>query len=150
MQSVLNELDGDQPLSIEVPRSPRTTTCGECGRSATQTTGFVYRSGDAYAIYHAVLHHHGDGPKVDLAIGIGDWQGDDAVASASAFLAVWTSPDEVRFGFLDPANSVWKDSRLLRNQLTAYEAGVGTVRRAMLAIAELVVSGDPSVAGHLA
>jgi hypothetical protein len=150
MAHVSHDLENvDRPLTIEVPEPPRTTTCEQCGRSAAKTTGFVYRGGDAYAIYHAVLHRHGDGPRVDLAIGIGTWQDHDSVAEASAFIAVWLSPDEVQFGFVDPAASVWADTRLLRNQLSADEARTAGIRWAMLAVAELVVSDDPSVASHL-
>jgi hypothetical protein len=65
-------------------------------------------------------------------------------------MAVWVSPVEVRFGFVDPANSVWADARLLRNQLSADEARVSAMRWGMFAVAELVVSADPSVARHLA
>jgi hypothetical protein len=151
MAEVTDDLGNvDWPLTLEVPGLPRTSTCEQCGRSAANTTGFVYRGGDAYAIYHAVLHRHVDGPRVDLAIGIGTWQGDAPVAEASAFMAVWLASDEVRFGFVDPADSVWADGRLLRNQLSADEARISRMRRAMFAVAELVVAEDPSVASHLA
>jgi hypothetical protein len=150
MADITNDLGSvDRPLTIEVPEPPRATTCELCGRSAATTTGFVYRGGDAYAIYHAVLHRHDDGPRVDLAIGIGTWHDDDSVAEASAFIAVWLSPDEVQFGFVDPADSVWADARRLRNQLSADEARVSAMRWALFAVAELVVSEDPSVVRHL-
>jgi hypothetical protein len=140
----------ERPLTIEVPEAPRTTACERCGRSAVNTTGFVYRGGDAYAIYHAVLHRHDDRPAVDLAIGIGTWQTDDSVAEASAFLVVWPSHDEIQFGFVDPADSAWVNARLLRNQLSAEAARVSKMRTALIAVGELVVASDPSVASHLA
>lgn len=139
----------DNVLTIEVGREPRTRTCDKCGRSAADTTGFVYRDGNAYAIYHAVMHRHQGTPQLDLAIGIGTWESGDSVADLTAFLAVWTETDEIRFGFVDPTESVWAGARLLKNQLAADEARTSDSRQAVLSVAELVVSGDPAVAGHL-
>jgi hypothetical protein len=138
-----------QSLTIEVGAEPRTTICERCGRAAVQTTGFVYRAGNAFAIYHATLHRHDNVHRIDLAIGIGTWQADDAVADVSAFLAVWPEDDEIRFGFVDPAQSVWSGAGLLRNQLTAEQARVSTSRDDLLRVAEGVVKDDPAVARHL-
>jgi hypothetical protein len=142
-------VDPSQDLSIEVGREPRTTTCAQCGRSALETTGFVYRGGDAFAIYHATLHNHDNVPQVDLAIGIGPWHTEAAVADASAFLAVWPESHEIKFGFVDPIRSVWSSARLLRNQLTADQARASASRADMLRVAEGVVRDDPAVARHL-
>jgi hypothetical protein len=141
--------DRSQLLTIGVGGEPRTTSCERCGRAAVQTTGFVYRSGDAFAIYHATLHDHDNVHRIDLAIGIGTWQADDAVADLSAFLAVWPDDDEIRFGFVDPAQSVWSGAGLLQNQHTAEQARVSTSRDDLLRVAEGVVKGDPAVARHL-
>ena len=74
----------DNVLTIEVGREPQTRTCDKCGRNATDTMGFVYRDGDAYAIYYAVMHRHEGTPRLDLAIGIGTWMNDDSVAGSRA------------------------------------------------------------------
>jgi hypothetical protein len=139
----------DDALTIEVGREPQVRTCDRCGRSATDTMGFVYRDGDAYAIYYAAMHRHEDTPQLDLAIGIGTWTNDASVANLSAFLSVWSEAAEVRFGFVDPADSVWANARLLQNPLAANEARSSQSRQALLSVAELVVSWDPAAAGHL-
>jgi len=143
-----SDTDGST-LTIEVPRGPHKTRCERCGRSAFNTTGFVYRDGDAFAIYHATLHEHDGTPRVDLGIGIGSWSSDDSVADISAFLAIWPSPDEIQFGFIEPETSAWSTARLLQNQLTAEEARVSDSRRDLIRVAELVVRNDSSVARHL-
>jgi hypothetical protein len=142
-------VDLGRQLTVEVGREPRSTTCEQCGRATSDTTGFVYRAGDAFAIYHATLHNHGNMHRADLAIGIGTWQGDDAVADVSAFLAVWPEDHEIRFAFVDPAQSVWSGAGLLQNQLTAEEARVSTSRDDLLCVAEGIVKDDPAVAGHV-
>jgi hypothetical protein len=142
-------IDSSQDLTIEVGRDSWSTHCDHCGRGAVHTTGFVYRAGDALAIYHATLHHHDNVHRADLAIGIGTWQTDAAVADVSAFLTAWSEGDEIRFGFVDPADSVWSSAGLLQNQLTADQARAHSARIDLLSVAEGVVRGDPEVARHL-
>jgi len=114
------------------------------------SNGFVYRDGDAFAIYHATLHRHGGAPKADIAIGLGTWSADDAVAETSAFLAAWTTTDEIQFGFVDPSASAWQHARLMANQLSADQGRTSDRRGELLAVAERIVSDDPAVRRHLA
>lgn len=113
------------------------------------TAGFVYRDGDAYAIYHATLHHHADGPRADLAIGIGQWDSDEAVADAAAFVTIWSSDSEVQFGFVNPSDSGWSGGRLLQRGLTAAEARNSGLRPDFLYIAEAIVHTDMLLRDHL-
>jgi hypothetical protein len=136
-------------LTIEVPDQPSSRTCPDCGRTVLDSTGFVYRDDDAFAIYHATLHEHEGRRMVDLAIGIGTWSDDEAVADASAFLAAWSTAKELQFGFVDPLESGWHRARLMSNQMTAEQARVSELRADFLAVAELIVSDDPSVRAHL-
>lgn len=144
--------DADQPqdLTIEVGAAPRATTCDVCGRAALNSSGFVYRGGDAFAIYHATLHRHDEVPTVDLAIGIGSWENDAALAEVTAFLSVWAGPEQIMFGFVDPAASVWSNSRLLANQQTAEVARTSPSRSDFTRVAEGIVREDPALARHLA
>jgi hypothetical protein len=140
----------DPRLSIEVPEPPKSTRCEHCGRDALTTTGFVYRDGDAYAIYHAVLHWRDGNPQVDLAVAVGSWDADDSLADASAYLAIWTDAAEIRFGFVDPAASAWSSARRFAHELTADAARRSPARSGFLSVAEVIVRADPSVAAHLA
>lgn len=142
-------VDPSHNLRIEVGRDSWSTHCEHCERAAVHTTGFVYRDGNPYAIYHATLHHHDKVHRADLAIGIGTWQTDGASAEVSAFLTAWSEADEIRFGFVDPADSVWSSASLLQNQLTADQARAHRARTELLAVAEGLVRGDPEVARHL-
>jgi hypothetical protein len=135
-------------LTVEVGRESQ-YTYDRCGRTAVTTAGFVYRDGDAYAIYHSTLHRHDAVSGADIAIGIGTWETDSAVAEVSAFLAAWPEGDEIKFGFVDPASSVWANTRLLQNQLTADEARTSASRGDLLRVAEGVVRQDLAVARHL-
>lgn len=143
-----SETDLGSPLTVEVGRE-FATACQECGRSQTSTTGFVYRGGDAFAIYHSTLHDRDGVRRADIGIGIGDWASDDSVADVSAFLAVWPDRDEMRFGFVDPDRSTWANAELLGHQLTAAEARESPSRPELLRVAEAIVNEDEAVARHL-
>jgi hypothetical protein len=136
-------------LTLEVGRAPRSTSCKKCGRSVVSTAGFVYADGDAYAVYMAALHRHGPKPAADLAVGMGTWAREDAVADASAFLHVSADERETTFGFVDPSESSWSGARVLRNQLSAAAARDSHERPELLRVAELVVAEDNAVARHL-
>ena len=118
--------------------------CTSCGQSAVRSSGFVYRDGDAHAIYH-VAAHGGASPHGDLGIGIGTWEGEDAVAAHSAFLEISATDDDIRFTFADPEGSTWTDSTLLANRLAADDARASPLREQFIAVAELVATVDPAV-----
>jgi hypothetical protein len=150
MENTLEDLAADtRVLALETSGEPWSTTCAHCGRSALNSSGFLYRGGDAFAVYQATLHGHADRPEVDLGIGIGRWAEDDASADVSAFISVWATVDEIQFGFVNPDESVWGGSSLLANPLAADAARDSAIRSSMIEIAELVVREDPALARHL-
>ena len=75
-------------LTLEVGDEPRSHVCPDCGGVMRSIRGFVYRSGDAYAIYFATLPLAAHEARADLAIGIGTWDADTDSAELSAFLAL--------------------------------------------------------------
>jgi hypothetical protein len=136
-------------LRLEVGRAPRTEVCSDCGGVSQSTQGSIYRNGDAFAIYFATLYAHADGPRAQLAIGIGAWQGDGSSADSSGYLDVFLTAEAVQFGFTDPANSAWADSALLTGPLMAEDVRHHPRRGDYLAIAETIVRSDPTVASHV-
>jgi hypothetical protein len=131
-------------LTLEIGRTD-SAPCASCGLPSIRSSGFIYREGDAHAIYH-VLAHGGESPHADLAIGVGSWEGSDAVADQSAFLGLSTTEDEIRFSFVDHAQSAWGRSRLLAHPLTAEQARASNNRDDFIEAAELVATADPAVA----
>jgi hypothetical protein len=131
-------------LTLEIGRTD-SAPCASCGLPSIRSSGFIYREGDAHAIYH-VLAHGGESPHADLAIGVGSWEESEAVANQSAFLALSTTEDAIRFSFVDPAESAWARSRLLAHPLTAEQARASDHRDDFIEASELVATADPAVA----
>jgi hypothetical protein len=136
-------------LTLEVGRGPRTTVCEHCGGVYSTSVGFIYLDGGPFAIYYATLFGGDHEQRVDLAIGIGTWD-KHAEATVSAFMSIWPTVHELRMGFEDPATSGWSRTELLTHQLTGDQARRHARRGEFLAIAELVLGGDPAVSSHLA
>lgn len=136
-------------LTLEVGRETRSTSCPDCGRETRTTAGFVYRDGDAYALYFASLLAHDHGRRAILAIGIGPVRSDSTSANVSAFLNVASTQTETQFGFIDPASSGWSGSKVLGPQLAAEEARSHLMRAEFLEVAELITRDDPAVASHI-
>jgi len=64
-------------LATDDEREVRSQRCATCERTFDQVTAFVHRDGDAYAIYYAQCHGHGDAPEVWLDLVVGTWEEPD-------------------------------------------------------------------------
>lgn len=66
-------------LTLDDDRTVRATRCVECGEPYEQVVAFVYRDGDAYAIYHAQCHDHGaaSASTVWVDLTLGSWEEPD-------------------------------------------------------------------------
>ena len=134
---------------LEVGRAPRPMTCPDCGRTALSSAGFVYRKGDPFAIYYAVVSAEGHERSTEIAIGVGEWQDEGAAPGVSAFLRAWSADNQIRFGFVDPTFSPWVDVALLQGRLHADQARTHARRDELLEVAECIARDDPAVARHL-
>jgi hypothetical protein len=61
-------------FSFDGPPEARDQVCPSCGRAYQWVTGLVLRDGDAFAVYYAQCHGHGDGSEAWLDIVVGSWE----------------------------------------------------------------------------
>ena len=109
-------------LSIEVD-PPKQTVCPCCGGTTTNLVGFVYRDGDAYAIYYAAFARNHPERALQALVGLGDWSEGVGPERRVAFaLRIWSASDQYNVEVLDAPNSMWKDTQLLGRLLTRTEA----------------------------
>lgn len=52
-------------------------TCPSCGRAYQWVTGFIERDGDAFAVYYAQCHGHGDEAEAWVDVVVGSWNEPD-------------------------------------------------------------------------
>lgn len=62
-------------LTVDDERQVRSETCRDCGRNYQRIVGFVYRDGDAHAIFRAELHGHDDDREAWIDVTLdSDWE----------------------------------------------------------------------------
>ena len=100
-------------ITIELDDGTRVKTCAQCGMQYPQVHGFLYRDGNAWAVYWAELykdHPNHPEPRVVLTIALGDdWsEGADPSKRAWAQLDAWPheDKDEIQMAFTDPQGSL--------------------------------------------
>lgn len=133
-------------LSLELGPQEVGAVCSCCGTRSTTVHGFVYRDGDAFAIYYAGWSTQHPERGVNLAIATGEWAEDSGPADrVSIGMEARATDAEILFTILDADQSPWGETELFGKML-AREAALGhPALRETLRIAEIVVRDDPRV-----
>jgi len=106
------------PITIEFEPPRQSGVCECCRGKTTSLTRFVYRDGDAFAIYFARFSDNHPERLVSAAVSIGEWGDDSVPAQRTAFaleLRVGSANYEVTV--CDAAASPWYGSDVLGTML---------------------------------
>jgi hypothetical protein len=112
------------PHEYEIECSdPSTSRCDCCGGLAVRLTRFVYRDGDAFAIYYAAYsNNHPDG-ELAMLISLGDWGEDSDPAQRAAFYCrVCPTGESYGVTLGDASHSIWSDAGVVGQKLSREEA----------------------------
>jgi hypothetical protein len=138
-------------LTIELDDQVQTSTCVQCGRESPRVHGFLYRGGDAWAVYWAGLYKdhpdHPD-PRAVLTIALGDdWtEASDSALRAWVQIEAWPNAEEIQMAFVEPSGTL--DAHL--GVQLVREAAVSDHRKdSFLLAADEIVYHDPRVADLL-
>ena len=137
-------------IELELGDGDTRATCDCCGRRAPSVVGFVYREGDAYAVYYAgwTEGHRGG---VSLIIGVGDWDDEATPADRRSFgLRCWVEGSEVNFEVQEPAASRYGHNTWLGAMLPRPAALADPEIRSIFHVAEHIASDGPRVRDALA
>ena len=140
-------------LTIELGQEKEPTYCPCCGGVCRSAYGFVYRDGDAYAIYHATWSESHPEAGVDIAIDFDEWgESSRSETKYSIGLLARSTESRYQFQFLAPQDSAWSSSENRGRILTREEALAHPQKDEFLLVAEHIVLDDPRVKnalGHL-
>jgi hypothetical protein len=136
-------------LTIEFSE-PQTSLCDCCAGTTTILTRFVYKDGDAYAIYYAAFSdNHPDG-TVKMAVGLGEWgEGADASARVAFALDLRVFGDQFEVMVTDAAQSQWSDAEVLGTMLDRKAALAHPWIREVFHIVDHLVLEDSAVREYL-
>jgi len=137
-------------LAIEPAPEMRPHVCADCGRSFASVHGFIYRDGNAYAVYHALLQTEHPFTVADLALSFGSWDEDAVGADRTRVgVRVWPQEGELNMYINDPEESGWGSSETF-GQMAKRDNVLGTRREDVaLRTAAFVVDNDDRIRGHL-
>jgi hypothetical protein len=124
--------------------------CDCCGGVTTHLIRFVYRDGDAYAVYYAKFSdNHADG-TVNVLIGLGEWgEGstrDDRVAFAAQ---IRVTRREFQVMIVDAGQSIWSQVTLMGPLLARAEALDHPLVSEVFHLTDHIVHDDAEVHAYL-
>lgn len=103
---------------------PSSSPCDCCGSTSVRLTRFVYRDGDAYAVYYAAFTPEHTERVVRGLAGLGEWGNDDVGPEARVAFAfeIRVAEEQFQVGIVDAKYSPWRDVTLLGEILNRAEA----------------------------
>src|SRR5262245_58486377 len=101
-------------ITIEFEPPHESGLCECCGGTTTSLTRFVYRDGDAHAVYYARFSNNHDERIVSIAVSIGEWgDGSHPSQRVSFALELRAGPENYEVQVSDAAYSPWRGVGLL-------------------------------------
>lgn len=136
---------------LEIEDGPQVveTTCDHCGEPMTRVTGFIYRGGDAYAVFFASCYHH-DGHEAWIDVVFSPtWEDgvDDRVTFGCRVGPIEGQPDPA--ASLMAAAAAFGDSATFGRKLTRDEALEHPMLGEFWAVVDHVLTRDPVVSAHV-
>ena len=110
-------------LTFEFESPKYSEPCERCGAITTTLTRFVYKDGDAWAIYYAKFCNKHPDQRVAALVSIGEWTEGSAPADRTAFaIELSADTDQYKVRVTDAAESPWKNATFIGRILDREEA----------------------------
>jgi len=112
------------PGKYEIEMSePSVSNCDCCGGLSVRLTRFVYRDGDAFAIYYAAYSNNHPDNELAMLVSLGEWGEDSEPSQRTAFYCR-VRPTEESYEVMlgDAGQSAWGDVDLVGEKLSREEA----------------------------
>lgn len=135
---------------VEIGENAEPSTCYCCGQESEIGHGFVYRDGDARAVYYAGWAANHLDKKITIALAIGEWGDDSSTGDRTCFgLEAYEGDKDILFSVIDAENSPWADTDLLGKMLSRKEALKHTLLEEVFIIAEYIVRNHKAINKYL-
>lgn len=122
------------------------TACSCCGHPIELSYGFMYRDGDAYAIYQAAWSYAHVEDGADVAIEVSErWDANDTKTRVSFGLRIYVQEEDIGLTLVDPADSAWSGRDNAGRMLQRAEALRHPLKADVLDLAEEIIDKDPKI-----
>ncbi len=137
-------------LNIEIGEDYKQAVCSCCGRSSKTGHGFIYKNGNAYAVYYVGWSDAHLDRKVSLAIAIGAWDDSSTPADRTCFgIDAYEGENEFLFKVIEPNNSPWAETDLLGKMTSREKALNHHLLQDAFVIAEAVIREHKAIRQYL-
>lgn len=137
-------------LTIQFEPPLESAPCECCGGRTTSLTRFVYRDGDAYAIYYAKFSASHPDRVVVATVSLGDWGEEATPEQRVAFaMELRSTASEYHVGLIDGARSPWREAKVIGRTLDREEALAHPLVKEALHVADHMVSDDEQIRSYL-
>lgn len=135
-------------ISIEF-EEPSKEKCDCCGGITTRLTRFVYKDGDAFAIYYAIFSDNHPDTEIKVAIGMGEWGDEASPEDRRAFaLAIRDGGTQYEVMVVDANESPWHDATFIGQMLNREDALKHPWIEEVFHISDHILEDDPEVKAH--
>jgi len=135
-------------LSLEL-NTPKTFACECCGGTTTTLTRYVYKDGDAFAVYFARFPSNHADQSIAVLVSIGGWGTGDPAKRVSTALEMRVLESGPAVMVIDAATSPWEEDPVLGRMLDRSTALAHPAIRDVFAIIDCMVVEDPPLRAYI-
>lgn len=137
-------------FNLEIGENCESSICHCCGRESYIGHGFIFKDGDAYAVYYAGWVPSHSEKKVSFAIAIGEWDDSSTVEDRTCFgLEAYEEKEEILFKIIEPADSPWNTTELLGKMISRDDALNNPLIKEVFDIVEHIIRNHDSIKKYL-
>lgn len=137
-------------FSLKIGEDCKSSICQCCDRKSFLGHGFIYKNGDAYAVYYAGWSPSHAEKKVSFAIATGEWDDNSTVADRTCFgLEAYDANENIIFRLIEPVNSPWNNTELLGKMISRDNALSNPLKKEVFDIVEYVIHNHNSIKKYL-
>jgi hypothetical protein len=135
---------------IEFESPVETETCKCCGSKTTTLTRFVYKDGDAFAVYFASFVREHSGQPAIATISIGEWGDGTSPDDRSAFAnEIRCATEQYQVAIIDSVRSPWKDAQMIGRTLDRAEPMSHPMLSEVFHLTDHIVGEDEPLKSYL-
>lgn len=142
-------LPSPMPTALEVELSPPSVSrCECCGGTTVRLTRFVYRDGDALAVYYAAYANSHPECGIAALVSLGEWGEDGTPEDRVAFFCeLAPSGEGYQATLRDAARSPWAKAEIVGRMLSREEARAHPWKATVFEVLDEAFARDPSFDG---
>ena len=137
-------------FEIEIGENSSPSLCYCCNDKSYTGHGFIYKDGDAYAVYYIGWSTNHTEKKVSIALALGEWNDDSTSDDRICFgLEAYEAEKDILFRVIDPKESPWSKTDLLGDMISREQGLNHQLLGEVLIVVEEVLRNHTAIRNYL-